>query len=31
LNLKQAKKLHLHIPANFERECNKEGVVYRWA
>jgi putative ABC transport system substrate-binding protein len=29
LNLKQAKKLHLHIPANFERECNKEGVVYR--
>jgi putative ABC transport system substrate-binding protein len=29
LNLKQAKKLHLHIPADFERECNKEGVVYR--
>lgn len=29
LNLKQAQKLHLQVPASFKRECQQKGVVYR--
>ncbi|MFC2695076.1 MAG: tryptophan ABC transporter substrate-binding protein [Lactobacillus sp.] len=29
LNLKQARQLHLHVPARFMKECARKGVIYR--
>jgi putative ABC transport system substrate-binding protein len=29
LNLRQARKLHLQVPASFLRECQQKGVIYK--
>lgn len=29
VNLKQARKLNIHVPENFMQQCEKQGVIYR--